>query len=155
VHPNVERVSAALRDAGTGGQIRELDAAARTARQAADQLGCEVGAIANSLVFDADGEPLLILTSGSHRVDLGRVAADHGIGRLRRADPDFVRRHTGFPIGGVAPVGHPERLRTLVDVALDRYDRIWAAAGHPDAVFPTTFGELVKLTGGTAAEVGD
>jgi prolyl-tRNA editing enzyme YbaK/EbsC (Cys-tRNA(Pro) deacylase) len=155
MHPNVERVAAALRAAGAQGQVRRLDASARTAQQAADQLGCDVGAIANSLVFDADGAPLLILTSGAHRVEPARVAAGHGLRRLGRADPDFVRAHTGFPIGGVAPVGHPEPLRTLVDVALKQYDEIWAAAGHPHSVFPTTFEELVRITGGVPAEVGD
>jgi len=88
-------------------------------------------------------------------VDLARVAAGFGVARLRRADPDFVREHTRFPIGGVAPVGHPTRLRTLVDVALQGYEQIWAAAGHPHAVFPTTFAELVRITAGTPAAVGD
>jgi prolyl-tRNA editing enzyme YbaK/EbsC (Cys-tRNA(Pro) deacylase) len=155
VHPNVERVVAALREAGASGEVRDLDGAARTAQAAAVQIGCDVGAIANSLVFDADGEPLLILTSGRHRVDPERVAAAIGIAGLKRADPDFVRGHTGFPIGGVAPVGHPERLRTLVDVALREYPEIWAAAGHPHTVFRTTFDELVRITSGTPAEVGD
>lgn len=153
MHPNVKRVAEVLRARGAAGQVTELDAAARTAQQAADQLGCPLGAIANSLVFDADGEPLLILTSGSHRVDTARVAADLGMDRLRRADPDFVRDHTAFPIGGVAPVGHPQPVRTLVDVALRDHAEIWAAAGHPHAVFPTTFDELVRLTAGTPVEV--
>jgi len=155
MHRNVQRVANALRAADAHGQIRELGQSARTAEDAARQLGCAVGAIANSLVFDADGQPLLILTSGGHRVDLARVAAGFGVARLRRADPDFVREHTGFPIGGVAPVGHPTQLQTLVDVALQGYEQIWAAAGHPHAVFPTTFAELVRITAGTPAAVGD
>ncbi len=155
MHPNVERVAETLARMGVRGQVKELDGSARTAAEAAAQLGCEVGAIANSLIFDADGEPLLILTSGRHRVDTARVAADHGFAKVKRADPDFVREHAGFPIGGVAPVGHPKPLRTLVDVALKRYDEVWASAGHPHAVFPTTFDELVRITGGTPAEVGD
>ena len=102
---------------------------APTAATAAAQLGVEVGAIANSLVFDADGEPLLVLTSGAHRVDTGRVATLVGVGELRRASPDFVRAATGQPIGGVAPVGHPSPLRTLVDVDLAAFEVVWAAGG--------------------------
>jgi len=130
-----------------------LDASARTAQQAADQIGVEVGQIANSLVFAADGEPLLVLTSGAHRVDTAKVAALIGATKVRRADPDFVRDRTGFVIGGVAPVGHTSPVRTLVDVTLADYDQVWAAAGHAHTVFPTTYAELVRLTGGTPAEV--
>jgi len=147
-------VADTLAAAGAAGDVRELPAAATTAALAAEQLGVEVGAIANSLVFDADGEPLLVLTSGAHRVDTARVAALVGVGALRRATPEFVREATGQPIGGVAPVGHPRPLRTLVDTDLDRYDRVWAAAGIPHTVFPTTYGELLRITGGTPAEVG-
>lgn len=152
-HPGVARVSAALADAGATGEVVVLDDSARTAQQAADALGCEVGAIANSLVFAADGEPLLVLTSGAHRVDTVHVAALIGVQEVRRADPGFVRKATGFAIGGVAPVGHPRPVRTLVDVALARYQTVWAAAGHPHTVFPTTYDELLRVTGGTAAEV--
>ena len=118
------------------GQVRELPDPAPTAVTAAAQLGCEVGAIANSLVFSADGAPLLVLTSGAHRVDTGKVAVLVGAGRVKRADPEFVREATGQVIGGVAPVGHPRPLRTLVDQWLDGYDVVWAAAGHPHTVFP-------------------
>ena len=144
----------ALAAAGAGGEVVELAEAARTAALAAEQLGVEVGAIANSLVFDADGEPLLVLTSGAHRVDTGRVAALVGVAELRRASPEFVRTATGQPIGGVAPVGHPSPLHTLVDVALGPYGTVWAAAGIPHTVFPTTYEELVRITNGTPAEVG-
>ncbi len=137
------------------GEVRELPEPAPTAATAAAQLGCEVGAIANSLVFSADGDPLLVLTSGAHRVDTARVAALVGATAVRRADPDFVRGTTGQVIGGVAPVGHPQALRTLVDVWLRDYDVVWAAGGHAHTVFPTSFAELVRITGGTAAEVGD
>jgi prolyl-tRNA editing enzyme YbaK/EbsC (Cys-tRNA(Pro) deacylase) len=137
-----------------------LDEHARTASAAAEQLGVTVAQIANSLVFAvpdagaADGRrPLLVLTSGAHRVDTGRVAALVGAPRLERADPDFVRGATGFAIGGVAPVGHLAPIQTLVDVALADYDQVWAAAGHARTVFPTTFAELVRITGGTPAEV--
>jgi prolyl-tRNA editing enzyme YbaK/EbsC (Cys-tRNA(Pro) deacylase) len=112
-----------------------------------------VGAIANSLIFNADGAPLLVLTSGAHRVDTGRVAALIGAAKVKRADPEFVRQSTGQVIGGVAPVGHPAPLRTLVDQHLDAYDVVWAAAGHAHTVFPTSFGELVRITGGTPATV--
>jgi prolyl-tRNA editing enzyme YbaK/EbsC (Cys-tRNA(Pro) deacylase) len=155
MHPNTRRVADALRAAGVAGEIRELPQPARTAASAAGQLGVEVGAIANSLVFDADGEPVLVLTSGAHRVDTERVAGELGVAALRRATPEFVRAATGQPIGGVAPVGHPAPLRTLVDTALARYEQVWAAGGHPNTVFPTTFAELVRITGGTPAEVAE
>jgi len=154
-HPRVAAISALLAEAGAAGAVRELSGSARTAAEAARELGVPRGAIANSLVFDVDGAPLLVLTSGAHRVDVGRVAALLGVREVRRASADFVRRHTGQPIGGVAPVGHPAPIGTLVDVELARYDRVWAAAGHPHAVFPTTYDELLRLTAGTAAEVGD
>ena len=154
MHPSVDLVTSRLGELGATGEVRVLPAAARTAAQAAEQLGVEVAQIANSLVFDADGSPVLVLASGGHRVDTGKVAALLGTRTVRRADPDFVRTHTGFAIGGVAPVGHPEPLPTLVDEALAAYDVIWAAAGHPHAVFPTTYDELLRLTGGRPADVG-
>ncbi|MES9544239.1 MULTISPECIES: YbaK/EbsC family protein [unclassified Actinomadura] len=153
MHPNAEIVAKALLDLGAAGAVVELPDSAPTARAAAEQLGCEVGAIANSLVFDADGSPLLVLTSGAHRVDTVKVAALVGAAKVRRATPEFVRESTGQPIGGVAPVGHPAPIRTLVDVWLDRYDEVWAAGGHPHTVFPTSYGELLRITGGTPAEV--
>jgi prolyl-tRNA editing enzyme YbaK/EbsC (Cys-tRNA(Pro) deacylase) len=106
-------------------------------------------------VFDADGTPLLVLTSGAHRADPARLAAAVGAAEVRRATPEFVRTHTGQAIGGVAPVGHPKPVRTLVDTALETYDEVWAAAGHPHTVFPTTFAELVRITGGAATQVAD
>jgi len=148
-----DRVRQALTAAGVTARVRRLDSSARTAALAAEQLGVEVGAIANSLVFVADGEPLLVMTSGAHRVDTARVSRAIGVQRIDRADPDFVRRHTGQTIGGVAPVGHPAPLRTLVDVALADHPRLWAAAGHPHTVFPTTYAELLAITGGTATVV--
>ena len=153
-HPSVARVTARLAELGANGSVTELDSSARTAVQAAEQLGVEVAQIANSLVFDADGDPLLVLSSGGHKVDTGKVAGLVGATSVDRATPDFVRAHTGFAIGGVAPVGHPEPLRTLVDTALERYDVVWAAAGHPHSVFATTYAELVRITGGTPADVG-
>lgn len=152
MHPNAERVQRALADAGSAAQVVELADSARTAAEAAVALGVSVGQIANSLVFVADGEPLLVMTSGANRVDTARVGALLGA-TVRRADPDTVRNATGFPIGGVAPVGFPAPVRVLVDEDLLGYDVIWAAAGTPHTVFPTTGAELVRITGGTAAAV--
>jgi prolyl-tRNA editing enzyme YbaK/EbsC (Cys-tRNA(Pro) deacylase) len=154
MHPSVERVTRALEAAGVAGKPVELTDPAPTAATAAAQLGCTVGAIANSLVFNADGVPLLVLTSGAHRVDTDLVAELVGASSVRRADPDFVRTHTGFSIGAVAPVGHPQPLRTLVDTWLARHGEVWAAAGHAHWVFPTSFSELVRVSGGAPAEVG-
>ena len=154
MHPSVSNVVAALRAQGATGEVRVLDQSARTAAEAAAALGVEVGAIASSLVFTADGEPLLVLTSGAHRVDTDRVAALLGVTAVRRADADTVRGATGQVIGGVAPVGHPAPLQTLVDSALASHEVVWAAAGHSHAVFPTTYDELLRLTGGRPAQVG-
>jgi prolyl-tRNA editing enzyme YbaK/EbsC (Cys-tRNA(Pro) deacylase) len=153
-HPRVDEVAQLLRTAGAAGEVRVLPDSARTAAAAAAQLGIEVGAIANSLVFDVGGEPLLVLTSGAHRVDEALVADLLGVPAITRATPEFVRRHTGQAIGGVAPIGHPEPIGTLVDVELARHPQVWAAAGHPHTVFPTSYDELLRLTEGTPAEVG-
>lgn len=153
MHPSVERVTACLHELGAHGDVRVLDGSARTAAQAAEHLGVLPAQIANSLVFSADGAPTLVMASGGHRVDTAKVAALLGAQSVERADADFVRTHTGFAIGGVAPVGHPQPLRTLVDQDLASYDEVWAAAGHPHAVFPTTFAELLLLTGGSPADV--
>ena len=151
--PSVRRVAAVLTERGATGQVRVLPGSTRTAAEAAAALGCEVGAIASSLVFDAGGEAVMVITSGAHRVDVAKVAADHGLAALRRAAPEFVRAATGQAIGGVSPVGHPAPIRTLVDRWLARHDQVWAAGGHPHAVFPTTFEELLALTGSTPVDV--
>lgn len=153
MHPTVTRVAEILRAAGATGSPVQLEDSARTAADAAAALGCEVGAIASALVFVADGEPLLVMTSGAHRVDTSHVAGLLGVSSVGRADADLVRAATGYAIGGVAPVGHPAPLRTLVDVSLADHDVVWAAAGHPHAVFPTSYGELLHLTGGSPAQV--
>jgi prolyl-tRNA editing enzyme YbaK/EbsC (Cys-tRNA(Pro) deacylase) len=153
MHPNVQAVQDALESAGALGQIRVLPDAVSTAAAAAEALGVEVGAIANSLIFDADGEPLLVLTSGAHRVDTAKVAELIGASAVKRAKPDFVRQHTGQVIGGVAPLGHPKPVPTLVDTALAGYTEVWAAGGIAHAVFPTTYDELVRITAGTPADV--
>jgi nicotinamidase/pyrazinamidase len=154
MHRNAEHVARQLATLGVEGQVRELAEPAPTAATAAAQLGCEVGAIANSLLFNADGAPLLILTSGAHRVDTGKIAAELGVEKVARADPDFVYASTGQRIGGVAPVGHPEPVRTLVDNALQSYDVVWAAAGHAHTVFPTSYdfceGGSLAVNGGAA-----
>ncbi|MFJ4767541.1 YbaK/EbsC family protein [Streptomyces uncialis] len=147
-------VARALAAAGVAGQVRELTESTRTAVEAAEALGCDVGAIANSLVFISDDEPVLVLTSGRHRVDTEALAARWGRGRLRRATPEQVRQATGQAIGGVAPVGHPQVLPAVVDAALTEYPELWAAAGTPRTVFPTTAGELLRLTGGLLLPVG-
>ena len=153
MHPNCEAVNRILEVAGVPGRVRMLDEAVSTARAAAAYLGCPVGAIANSLIFASDGgSPLLIMTSGAHRVDMIKVGEELGV-ELHRATPEFVRKHTGQPIGGVAPVGHPKRLRTIVDRALAEYDELWAAGGIPHAVFPLSFRDLITLTSGTEADV--
>lgn len=148
-HPAVTRVEDALRAHGALGEIRWLDDAVTTAALAAAALGIEPGAIANSLVFTLDGEPILVMTSGGHRVDTGWLGQQLG-GTIGRASKDIVKEATGQVIGGVAPIGHPVALRTLVDVSLADYRQVWAAAGHARTVFPTTYEELLRITSGTS-----
>jgi prolyl-tRNA editing enzyme YbaK/EbsC (Cys-tRNA(Pro) deacylase) len=152
-HPTITRFRSELAARGGRGRIVVLPDSVHTAALAAEALGCEVGAIANSLLFDADGAPVLILTSGAHRVDTEKVAATLGVTALRRAKPEFVRRHTGQVIGGVSPIGHPTPVPTHIDPWLRTYDVVWAAAGHPAAVFSTTYDELVAMTGATETAV--
>lgn len=152
------RVAAALQAAGATGaadRIRELDDSTRTAADAAKALGCELGAIANSLVFDRDGEAILVMTSGRHRVDTDLLARGLGAQAIRKASPEQVRAATGQAIGGVSPVGHPAPVPTFVDAALADYDTLWAAAGTPNTVFPTTYAELLRLTGGREVTVAE
>jgi prolyl-tRNA editing enzyme YbaK/EbsC (Cys-tRNA(Pro) deacylase) len=159
LHPNVQAVQDALDGAGAkdaaGGpsRVQVLPDAVHTAVAAAAAVNVGVGQIANSLIFDAGGQPLLVLTSGAHRVDTAKVAALMGVENVRRATADFVRVHTGQVIGGVSPLGHPAPVPTLVDTALNQYDEVWAAGGVPQAVFPITYDELVRITGGTPADV--
>ena len=153
MHPNCEAVNDILQAAGLPGRVQMLDEAVTTARAAAAYLGCPVGAIANSLIFATDrGAALLIMTSGAHRVDMIKVGAQLGA-ELRRASADFVREHTGQPIGGVAPVGHPQPIPTIVDRALAAFDQLWAAGGIPHAVLPLTYRELLLLTGGREIDI--
>lgn len=149
----VGRVEAALRVLERETAIITLAEDVPTAAAAAELLGCEVGAIANSLVFVGDDGPVLIVSSGAHRVDLKKAAAELGVRKLRRAEADEVLAATGQPVGGVAPIGHPAPLPTLVDVSLSGYAELWAGGGARHTLFAATFAELVRLTGGTPADV--
>lgn len=152
-HPSIISFRDELTRRGGTGDVVILPDAVHTAALAAAALGCEVGAIANSLLFDAGGVPVLVLTSGGHRVDVTTTAAAVGVSGLARATPDFVRRHTGQVIGGVSPFDHPSPVGTWIDTDLRAYDVVWAAAGHPAAVFSTTYDELVAMTGATEIAV--
>jgi prolyl-tRNA editing enzyme YbaK/EbsC (Cys-tRNA(Pro) deacylase) len=148
------RVQEALVERGVATTIVYLERAARTSAEAAAAVGCRVDQIAKSLVFRlaTSGTPLLVIASGANRVDEARVGALVGE-PLGKADADFVRAHTGFAIGGVAPLAHPASLSTLIDEHLLKWERIWAAAGHPHTVFPLTPAELVRITGGRVVAV--
>jgi prolyl-tRNA editing enzyme YbaK/EbsC (Cys-tRNA(Pro) deacylase) len=152
-HPSIAQFREAHTRLGGTGEIVILPDTVHTAALAADALGCEVGAIANSLLFDADGSPVLILTSGSHRVNTEATAQRIGVPVLKRAAPDFVRAHTGQVIGGVSPIAHPAPVPTWLDAQLQHYDVVWAAAGHPAAVYSTSFGELARMTGAPTIDV--
>ncbi|MDY0827560.1 YbaK/EbsC family protein [Microbacterium sp. BG28] len=142
-----------LTDAGIASQVRELPDSTRTAADAAAALGCEAGAIASSLLFLADDEPVLVMTSGRHRVDTDILAAQLGAATIVMASAKQVRAITGQAIGGVAPVGHPSPIRTVIDTALSDYATIWAAGGTPHTVMPLTFEHLAALTGGSPVRV--
>jgi prolyl-tRNA editing enzyme YbaK/EbsC (Cys-tRNA(Pro) deacylase) len=149
----VQRVADALAAAAHPHAPRWLDVAARTSQQAADALGVQLGQIAKSVIFRrvADDAAVLVVTSGDRRVDEAKVAALTGA--LARADAAFVKASTGFAIGGVAPLAHATKAVTLIDRELQRFDQIWAAAGHPNAVFPLAPGDLARLTGAPVADV--
>src|SRR5690348_5892619 len=140
----VERVVAALRAAGVTSEITEFAESTRTAEQAAAAVGCAVGQIVKSLVFLADGTPVLALVSGANRLDTAKLAAATGA-RITRADADAVRAATGFAIGGVPPVAHATSLATYLDRDLTQYEVVWAAAGTPNAVFPIAPAELARI----------
>jgi prolyl-tRNA editing enzyme YbaK/EbsC (Cys-tRNA(Pro) deacylase) len=153
----VKRVSDALKSNQISGQIKVLTQSARSAAEAADALGIEVGQIASSIIFKLPNEtPLLVITSGRHRVDTELVAKELSVDNLARVDADYVKELSGFSIGGVAPLGwvNPPAI-TLIDLALNDYAVVWAAAGHPHAVFPTTYAELLACTGAKPMVVGD
>ena len=153
----VKRVLAALAENQIKGEVKILSETAKSAAQAANGLGIEVGQIASSIIFKLpDNSPLLVITSGRHRVDTELVATKLGMGELGRVDADYVKASSGFSIGGVSPIGwlNPPAV-TLIDTALADYEVVWAAAGHPHAVFPTTFAELESVCNATAMKVGE
>lgn len=172
-HPSVLRVKAAMRAAGHHDEITILADSARTAAEAAAAQNIDVGQVASSIIFtlpqvEGEAHPLLVITSGAHRVDTNLVAEALGVAKLGRADADFVRRWSGFAIGGVSPfawkadpetelneLGYPVELTILIDELLGTWDEVWAAAGHPHSVFPTTFDELIRITGAKPLKVGD
>jgi prolyl-tRNA editing enzyme YbaK/EbsC (Cys-tRNA(Pro) deacylase) len=152
----VKRVIAALAEHGLTGEVNVLSDSARTAQEAATALGIEVGQIASSLIFKLpDESPLLVITSGRHRVDTDLVAKNLGIEKLGRVDADYVKEKSGFSIGGVAPIGWVSPATILIDQVLNDYQVVWAAAGHPHAVYPTTFAELLECTGAKPMIVGE
>lgn len=151
-HPAVEKVRAALAAHDLHPELTWLSDAATTAKSAAEAQGIEVGQIANSLIFTLDDEPILVMTSGAHRVDTQWLGEQLG-GLIGRASKEVVKEATGQVIGGVAPVGHPQPLRTFVDTALAQHTEIWAAAGHAKTVFPTTYEQLLRITSGTPTAV--
>ena len=153
----VKRFKEAADSLGVKGDINILADTARTAIDAANGLGIEVGQIASSLIFKLpSGNPLLIITSGRHRVDTELVAKNLNIPELGRADANYVKEVSGYSVGGVSPIGWistPEM--TLIDEALNDYEVVWAASGHPHAVYPTSYSELIACTGATPMVVGD
>jgi prolyl-tRNA editing enzyme YbaK/EbsC (Cys-tRNA(Pro) deacylase) len=154
-NPSVQRVSAKLKELGVNGEVHVLSDSARTAQEAADALGILVGQVASSIVFKLDDEsPLLVITSGRHRVDTKIVAEKLGVTKLHRVDADYVKEKSGFSIGGVSPVGWVNPTTILIDEALNDYDVVWAAAGHPHSVYPTTYAELIKCTGARPMFIG-
>lgn len=152
----VKRVAKALIDHQMAGQIKVLTDSARSAAEAASALGIEVGQIASSILFKMpDDSPLLVITSGRHRVDTELVAKNLNLSALGRVDADYVKEKSGFSIGGVAPIGWINPATIIIDEALNDYEIVWAAAGHPHAVFPTTFSELAKITKAQSMSVAD
>lgn len=150
-----ESIQQQLRALGIDREVIRFPEGVHTAKAAAAALGIEVGAIANSLIFWMADAPLLVMTSGRHRVDTAALAEQLGEGPIERATPDQVRASTGQVIGGVAPLGHPAPIRTLVDVALRDYPQLSAAAGTPDTVFMLSYDELARITGGEERVVGE
>jgi prolyl-tRNA editing enzyme YbaK/EbsC (Cys-tRNA(Pro) deacylase) len=148
LHPTAQRVANILKSRGVEGPFREFIVPTKTAADAATALGCEVGAIASTLVFLVDDDPVVVIKSGAFRVDLEKLRLEAGGVTVRQAKPEEVRDATGQTIGGVSPVGWPEPLRTFIDDSLSHYEVVWAACGTPNAVFATTFQQLQDITGG-------
>ncbi|MEO6529949.1 MAG: YbaK/EbsC family protein [Specibacter sp.] len=152
-NPVVENVRAALAAAGLADTVILVPDSVATAATAAAVLGCEVGAIANSLIFECDGAPLLILASGAAKVDIKMVARQHGLAKITRATPDFVLEHAGQPVGGVAPLGHPSPIRAFLDTSLAKYPVLWAGAGSHQAMLSMSYQQLLRTTGATETAV--
>ena len=153
---SVQRVQGIMKELGMKGEVTALADSARTAKEAADALGIEVGQVASSIVFKLDDEsPLLVITSGRHKVDTDLVAKELNQSKLHRVDADYVKEKSGFSIGGVSPIGWVSKATILIDLALNDYDVVWAAAGHPHSVFPTTYAELITCTGAKPMVVGE
>ena len=149
----VALVRSALLTAGLGDTVRSFPSGVPTAAAAAEALACDLAAITNSLNFELSGEPLLILASGAARVDTALVAAQLGTGKIRRASPAFVLEHTGQEVGGVAPVGHPKKIRTLLDESLESHELLWAGAGDHNSMFSITYEQLRRITGALELQV--
>ncbi|MBI3521887.1 MAG: YbaK/EbsC family protein [Chloroflexi bacterium] len=152
-HPNIERVRAHASACGVELPVKRFSGTTRTAEDAAREIGCGVAEIVKSLVFVADGSPVVVCCSGAQRVDEQRLAAALGASRVRRSTADEAKDATGFPIGGIPPFAHATPCRVLVDRGLLAYETVWAAAGLHDAVFPIAPAELVRLAGATLADV--
>ncbi len=153
--PAIERFTEAARAAGLRPDVRRFPEGTKTAGDAARAIGCDVGQIVKSLVFMAGETPVLALTSGANRVDTDVLAVLAGSGAVRRASPEEARSATGFAVGGTPPFGHPARVKTFVDPDLLGWEVVWAAAGTPDAVFPLTPSDLLRVTGGTVASFSE
>lgn len=149
----VKRFTTAAKELGLEANVKTFPKDTRTAQQAADALGCELGQIVKSLIFQAGDELVLVLTSGVNRVDETKAAPLFGVDSLGKADAAGAREATGFAIGGIPPCGHPTPLRSVVDQDLLGWDTIWAAAGAPDAVFELTPQQLVDITGAASADI--
>ena len=143
----------AAADLGVKGEVIQTKETARTADEAAATLGVQVGQIVKSLVFEADGETVLVLTSGENKVDTDKVAIAFNVSKVGKTDADKTREVTGYAIGGVPPLGHTTKMKILIDETFKKFDEIWAAAGHPHFVFPTTYEELIRLSGAIPTDV--
>lgn len=152
-HPSVTKFRKAASELGIKGEVIQTQETARTADEAAATLGVQVGQIVKSLVFEADGETVLVLTSGENKVDTNKVALAFNVSKVGKADADKTREVTGYAIGGVPPLGHATKMKILIDETFKKFDEIWAAAGHPHFVFPTTYEELVRLSGAIPTDV--
>jgi len=152
-HPSVTKFRKACQELGVKGSIVKTKDTARTAEEAAATLGVEVGQIVKSLVFEADGETVLVLTSGENKVNTNKVAKAFNVSKVSKADADKTREATGYAIGGVPPLAHATKMKILIDETFKKFNEIWAAGGHPHYVFATSFDELVNLSGAIPSDI--